>query len=1455
MTASSTISTIVIVIILIGLQDRICARRQHRGKMGMLIPIAVIYSVVAIVLMTRFLARMGFFMAGFGLSGYVIPAANSLLLAVYILVKWIAARRLQKLDERSGQVESIARRAYEYSEIYNTWFLQKKYGNFRKFISAVHWGTAAAAGVSICMAVAAAGAETRPVVAAFPAAIALIMAEVNFFFGGLTQSEFEHKISGSDADSYRAGYFFRLREILEKKLPEPLLSAQTGFELAGKMTPEDFIDDLRESDDRVDCLVGEYFKANQRYTDAEIDGVKATLNLVHRKNVVYFNPFYQDLGAYITLPVVYALLSGRKCLLITGRMSTKEDAGRWLKEILADYSHMPSLWRLAPLTAQPANCEVGVISFPELYDNEILTENRDWLREVDIVIMIEPSAILSTGQVALSILASEMKVKDDAPVYFVCDRMVDGLVDTLSHVLRADFTNVAAPPVPRCIYTGMTWNADGDFCRQQFFDRETQYLGNGIELAAVALKNQMPHVSWYGERRVPLRDIRWIAGQQYRVICQYINQPAQQAKLYEKIDFIPNLWAGKKQKEQFAIVEDEFDNMFSMMWTFLTRGENQSFINILSEDYLLRDYMRCNQQLFLSNPNAIPSLVPDYAKTERNTLIKLILIMRYRQVTDQEVLDEFHLVGCKDEDAYDLLCRMLIKYTEADHTVLNIETVSEEIDDLTLGTYNKYSISEEGFRRFFATSLAKAYYILEEEEEGKSYVDARFFSHVLQNVMPGQLVTYDGKYYQVRHLSPQTGVILRRASDLFDARKYYRQVRSYRVEGTSEPLSLKKVMDIEIAFIQRDIQVETTGYLEMEDLRDLRNARYVDLSEDPSSRYFGRAYRNKTVLRIRLPEAEEEIRFTCCLLLMEVFRTIFPEGHQYLAVTAKCLTEVSGVLRHIVYPLDGDVSEDYIYIIEDSEIDLGLLEAIEKNWMELMEILCDFLDWHFEKMREPEAADPVPPSFAYDAYTREEVTEEKKSLLARFAARLRKMVGRGDKASAKAGDAPDAPAKAEDAPKAEAVPGAADAVPAEETGAEVEAAAGDEIAAAGDTAAEAEPGAEPVSAEAMSAEAEPVLIEGEMIPDEHMAGGPLETGAGLEQARYNPDAEGLETGISSGESADISDLDGTDIFNENGPAEADVLLDSEGLLEDMFPVNQTWYQKKCFLKFGYDVIDRRIDLDGLLRYLRVRGWANNDLTQARKRDLFEKTNLDMDAVNFCDFCNRPLSGVSYEVMNDGRVRCNDCSATAITTLDEFRSLFYQVLELMESFYGIQYRIPITVTTDDARTIAKGVGRVFRPSSQVAARALGYAQLDHGQYSLHMENGTPRLVALDTMVHEMTHIWQYMNWDMDLVRRIYSMPDPNMSRVANDVVYEGMAMWVAIQYLYQIGETRYAAETEYVSSQRKDIYGLGFNLFREQYPLVKDSSISKVTPFMAFPPIDPDRVKEVVAAVFSSSSQE
>lgn len=90
-------------------------------------------------------------------------------------------------------------------------------------------------------------------------------------------------------------------------------------------------------------------------------------------------------------------------------------------------------------------------------------------------------------------------------------------------------------------------------------------------------------------------------------------------------------------------------------------------------------------------------------------------------------------------------------------------------------------------------------------------------------------MTYDGKYYAAKYVSPQSGVVLRRASDLYGGRKYYRQIRRYVFDGEQDNIIWqRKVGDIEFAEIQIDFHVDTSGYLEMADSHNLRTAKVID---------------------------------------------------------------------------------------------------------------------------------------------------------------------------------------------------------------------------------------------------------------------------------------------------------------------------------------------------------------------------------------------------------------------------------------------------------------------------------------------------------------------------------------------------------------------------------------------------------------------------------------------------
>lgn len=85
---------------------------------------------------------------------------------------------------------------------------------------------------------------------------------------------------------------------------------------------------------------------------------------------------------------------------------------------------------------------------------------------------------------------------------------------------------------------------------------------------------------------------------------------------------------------------------------------------------------------------------------------------------------------------------------------------------------------------------------------------------------------------------------------------------------------------------------------------------------------------------------------------------------------------------------DIENADKCIFIIEDSQLDIGLLIAVERNVNRIFQIISDYLTWNDEKiaesMREPEAQTEEKISDSFDVYAEDEKPEKKKGLFGRI---------------------------------------------------------------------------------------------------------------------------------------------------------------------------------------------------------------------------------------------------------------------------------------------------------------------------------------------------------------------------------------------------------------------------------------------------------------------------------------
>ncbi|MBR5774044.1 MAG: hypothetical protein IKY44_04245, partial [Clostridia bacterium] len=300
---------------------------------------------------------------------------------------------------------------------------------------------------------------------------------------------------------------------------------------------------------------------------------------------------------------------------------------------------------------------------------------------------------------------------------------------------------------------------------------------------------------------------------------------------------------------------------------------------------------------------------------------------------------------------------------------------------------------------------------------------------------------------------------------------------------------------------------------------------------------------------------------------------------------------------------------------------------------------------------------------------------------------------------------------------------------------------------------------------------------------------------------------------------------------KDSPAENGIAYNTEDDRVDYttFATKRSPYHERYYLLYGGESELAFIDSSATLKYLGALCGHRNPLKQARNgkkvAELIETTyKPGKPDARYCDFCGTEIYGVEYETLVDGRNRCMHCSRTAVKTGEEFRKLFEDVKRNMESFFSIRINAGIKVEMVNSKTLHRRLGENFVPTPKSDGRILGVAIHDRNGFTIMVENGAPRMSTMLVCAHELTHIWQYLNWNKKELRKKYG-------RKLLPQIYEGMSKWVEVQYAYLVNEPAVAKREEIITSYRQDEYGQGFLRYRANYPFSLGTVITKPTPFM------------------------
>ncbi len=1471
------------------------------------------------------------------LNFWVFFIANTLIISVYMIIKKIALIIIAKAVKSDGELHTkIAGNFYEYFPERNKWCIRENYVHVRSMFKVFFYSAIILS--ALLMLVSRKFYFDNLIKTVFyPVFGIIIVGELYFYLDGATKREYSGHILGEDEDAYKMVNYSLLRKFLRSVFGDKLLAENTSINnaLTYDITTDEIIRELEKSEDqKVTCFASYMNALNKTGYSVDHNYLRSSLDMLNGKSVLFNNPFYNDLIPYAFYPMNRALLSHQKVLVVLGRHSIDDDIKEWIENGIEAITNIPFMWKVGILSSEEQDLDIGIVTRSDVLDIELHNANSEFLENVGFFVIIEPSKLISTAQIGLNLLVKKCRKDEDKNiVYCVCDKNCDGLVDAMSHILMTSITEVSATKKHLGTSSYMCWEADEEYLHHRLVPNISRYLGMGTELSFAALKNQVSKTKWYGGEAFPVTDMRWIAKQYYYDLTKYASLPTNQEAMDEHFVTSSNFWSAEVGKNNYMTVEDESYNMFEILRDFSTRTTEQGFINIISSEYLLKDYMADNASIFEADAKAIPFIVADYTRSNRNTILRLILMMSTYPVSSELLEKELSLLGIT---VFDLKKQLWFELYNCYSEVSTIKELSDEYRQAVNEVYHRqiklggaewdhniikdeesfnlkngkieivYSIADPEFLTLCVSELRSAGYVAEDEKGQRYYLGSELCGHIYQKYLPGQFFTFGGKYYEMQYLTADGQVLVRRAADHITGRPSYRQIREYTIYGvkSSEKIGAhQNIAGMKVVKEFADISVSTPGYYRMVKYNDFTTAKRISF-EGEKNGIPQRVYHNKEILRIELPDFDgklnDNIRYTITVLFNEIFKTIFAENQAYIcAVTDDSFLEEIESDKIFTYSVKGEgyeLQSNSIYIIEDSQLDLGLTVTVERNLQRIFDIVYDYIDWHMKTLEDSlnPPPEPQPPIIFKDPENTENGENagngekpKKKGIFSAIGEKIKKIIDKIKgwfKKKPKKGEEPTEEVPTEEVPTDE-VP--TDEVPTEEVPTDevptdevptdevptdevptdevptdevptdevpTDEVPTDEVPTeevpTDEVPTDEVPTDEVPTDEVPTDEVPTDEVPTEEVPTDEVPTDEVPTDESVPVSTSSETTEIAEDGMAVNESTEEEGNSGEDFIKEQPeltefPSSDDISYSTENerAAKAGFSTNKRPYHESYYMLYGRDCEPVYIDLSGTLDYISEMGMQQNSLKQAREgkkiAEIIEATyKPGKPDARYCDFCGTEIFGVEYETLADGRDRCMNCSRTAIKTGEEFRKIFEDVKRNMESFFGIRINAGIKVEMVNSKTLHKRLGKAFIPTPKADGRVLGVAISDKNGYTLLVENGSPRMASMLTMAHELTHIWQYINWNDKAIRKKYG-------KKMRLEIYEGMAKWVEIQYAYLINEPAAAKREEIITSYRDDEYGRGFLRYRANYPFSLGTVITKRTPFMNVEtPLDPEYCGEI-----------
>lgn len=726
-----------------------------------------------------------------------------------------------------------------------------------------------------------------------------------------------------------------------------------------------------------DKMLGMYTirKHNKNDKEDEVSFQDMMCQIIAGRNLIIDNSMILQFTDMLLAIINILFSSNKKILFLCDDVATTEACYKWINTLKINKDVATTAIRKLSYDDVQTTVAIGNDIDILIGTVDLMLKTNTPLNKADVVIGINIDKILTYDSINLSMLCATLSTSKERQIQFLLfGKIVKNLIPAISQIFMIkdfDFNPVNISSIDE--FTANFWGSDKGWFQSNIMPGfGSSFMGQLYPIAIPALKEEISDICVVSGDE-PIEDNKNALMMSQQMIKGYLGDKAisnlsNTINVYDKNNFM------SLTDKSVVVVPDSENTVAGCLHDWMKYIKEDMCLNIVSKDYLLRDYIVSNIDYFVGNVNTVSALMPMYHDNIKSTVYKLINELcnsgvfedrlintlqatSYLQVNDPSKVNQAVIEQALSNLTYDALHEKV-----GFGSYMKREEVADPSTKYTAKV--KYSlipnVRQELPRKFFSNIR-----FIDVEKSAKVLKQVPYFE-LYQNYLEGKKVSFEGRSYTIKDINPINGTVQLLANTSID-NYIYRDIKkvqldnlpSWKLKGNYLNQNIGST-NINISILEGTLSVVTTGYLEFRNKVNLQDGYYYenDLSEKKND-YLRKYYRNDVIrlsigndfTRRNSKDKNDKVAITLSLLLNEMFKTLLPDLNQYIiarAVTSdepKSLSKIEEVYSPIVQKELYNEKMVTILLLEDTDLPKGIAEKIIDSFKDIVDLLNDYLKW------------------------------------------------------------------------------------------------------------------------------------------------------------------------------------------------------------------------------------------------------------------------------------------------------------------------------------------------------------------------------------------------------------------------------------------------------------------------------------------------------------------------------